>query len=110
MQRLGEREDDVEIVDRQQARQAALQPLGALDRLALGTVPVAAGVIGDAAIATAMAGLDMAAQGRRAASGQPAQHGRLLRRDRVSGTIGLPVGADNVRHLQGRAGRRRNHG
>ena len=41
----GQSEDDVEIGDRQEILAALFQPLGALLRLALGTVAIAAGVV-----------------------------------------------------------------
>src|ERR1700680_4180237 len=40
-------EDNMEVRHRQQLRATRVQPLGACVSLALGTVPVAAGVVGD---------------------------------------------------------------
>jgi hypothetical protein len=61
------REHDVEVGDRQQVGLALGQP-GARGRsLALGAVPVAAAVIGDAPGSAVLAGLDVPAQRRRAA-------------------------------------------
>ena len=57
-----QREDDVEVADRQQVGLALGQP-GARGRaLALGTVPVAAAVVGDAPVPAVLAGLDVTAQ------------------------------------------------
>jgi len=57
-----QREDDVEVADREQIRLALGEP-GARGRaLALGAVPVATAVIGDAPVPAVLAGLDMPAQ------------------------------------------------
>ena len=63
-QQGGQREDDVEIGHRQQLGLAGLQPFGTRQVLALRTVPVATGVVGDALLAAVAALLKMAAQGR----------------------------------------------
>src|SRR3974390_499164 len=47
---LGKREDDMEVFDRQQFCPPALQPSCPLRVLALGTVAVAAGVVGNARV------------------------------------------------------------
>ena len=60
-------EDDVEVSDRQQVGLALGQPGARGGALALGAVPVAAAVIGDPPVAAVLAGLDMTAQGGRAA-------------------------------------------
>ncbi len=63
-----QREDHVVVFDRQQVLGLALQPAGAGQGLALGTVAVAARVVGDAVVAAVQATLDVAAQRRRAAA------------------------------------------
>jgi hypothetical protein len=58
----GQREDDVEVTDREQVSLALGKP-GARGRaLALGTVPVPAAVIGDPPVPTILAGFDMTAE------------------------------------------------
>src|SRR5712675_2475995 len=57
-------EDDVEIGHRQQLGLACLKPFGARQTLALRTMPVATGVVGDAGRPAVRALLDMTAQGR----------------------------------------------
>ncbi len=57
----------MEVPDRQQVGLALGQPHACGGALALGGVPVAAAVIGDPPMAAVLAGLDMTAQGRRAA-------------------------------------------
>ncbi len=54
-------EDNVEVADRQQVGLALGEPGACGGALALGAVPVAAAVIGDAPMAAVLAGLDMAA-------------------------------------------------
>ena len=56
------REDDVEIRHRQQIGLTIGKPLGACQALALGAVPVAAAVVGDAHHAAVVAPLDMATE------------------------------------------------
>jgi len=60
-------EDKVEVRHRQQFGLAISEPLRAGQTLALGTVPVAAGVVGDAGHAAILAAFDMAAERRRPA-------------------------------------------
>ena len=62
--RRRQREDDVEIGNRQQLGLPRGEPRGAGSPLALRAVPVAAGVIGDAGRAAVVAGLDVAAERR----------------------------------------------
>ena len=60
-------EDHVEIADRQQIGLAGGEPILRRRALALGAMAVAAGVVGDPAVAAILAALDMAAEGGRAA-------------------------------------------
>ena len=62
-----QREDDVEIADRQQVGLALGEPGSRGGALALGTVPVATRVIGDPEVAAVVAAIDMAAESRRPA-------------------------------------------
>ena len=50
-----QREDDVEVADRQQIGLARGEPVPCRRALALGAMPVAAGVVGDAAVAAVLA-------------------------------------------------------
>ena len=83
----GQREHDVEVADRQQVGLALGQPGARRCALALGTVPVAAGVVGDPPMAAVLAGLDVTAERSGAAMldrrhdlelvrGSGARHGR----------------------------------
>ena len=58
----GQREHDVEVADRQQVGLARRQPVARGGALALGAVPVAAGVVGDPPVPAVLAGLDVTAQ------------------------------------------------
>ena len=60
-------EDQVEVANRQQVGLAGGEPVLRRRALALGTMAVAAGVVGDPAVAAILAALDMAAEGCRAA-------------------------------------------
>ena len=83
-------EDDVEVSDRQQVGLALGQPGARGGALALGAVPVAAAVVGDAPVAAVLAGLDMTAQGRRAAM-LDRRHDLELMQAQVPG-MGGPIG------------------
>ena len=57
---LGEREDHVKVLDRQQLRLALLQPLGPRQALTFWAMSVAAGVVADARKIAVIALVDMA--------------------------------------------------
>jgi hypothetical protein len=65
--RVGQSEDDVEVGDGEKLVEARLKPLASRSALALGAVTVATGVVGDGLMAAAIAPLDVAAEGGRAA-------------------------------------------
>ena len=85
----------------------AFEPLRAGERLALGTMPIAARVVGDALMATRVALLDMAAECGGAAQFDRAHHAPLDATEPPG--MGLPIlraaAAKDVRHLE-----RRTHG
>src|SRR3546814_15361955 len=60
----GQREDDMEIADREKVGLAGFKPCARRSALALGAVTVTAAVIGDAPVAAVLAGLHMAAERR----------------------------------------------
>src|SRR5713101_7735412 len=59
---VGHGEDDVEVLDVENVLHAVVDPGGAFQRLTLGTMPIRAGVIGDALVATGIARFDMTAE------------------------------------------------
>jgi hypothetical protein len=59
IQLVGQREDEVKVWDWQQPLEALLEPLFTLRTLALWTVPIAAGVVGDAPVSAAVALVEM---------------------------------------------------
>ena len=84
-------EDHVEVADRQQIGLAGGEPILRRRALALGAMAVAAGVVGDPAVAAILAALDMTAEGGRSGSarsptspgagrGSHARHWRCARR------------------------------
>jgi hypothetical protein len=78
------------------------KPLSAGQTLALRTVPIAAGIVGDAGFATILATFDMTAERRRSA-GFDRRHDAALSRGQTAGlidTIGGAVAAEDVRHLE----------
>ena len=94
----------MEVRHRQQFGLARVEPFGARQPLALGAMPVAAGVVGDADVAAIVALLDMPAQRRRPA-GLDRAHDAPLDAAEMAG-MGLPisvaVAAEDIRHLQHR--------
>ena len=99
-------EHHVEVGHRQQLGLARLQPGLGRRPLALGAVPVAARVVGDAGVGAVGALLDMAAQLRRAAELDRAHDAPLGEAEmpRVGGAPGGPEAAEDVRHLELRPG------
>jgi hypothetical protein len=97
-----QREDDVEISDRQQVGLALGEPRAGGRALALGTVPVAAAVVGDAPVAAVHTGLDMAAEGGGTAM-LDRRHDLKLLQAQVPGlrdAIGGSGGTQNVGDLE----------
>ena len=104
-----QREDDVEVADRQQIGLARGEPVPRRRALALGAVPVAAAVVGDAAVAAVLARLDMAAE-RCGAAGLDRRHHLQLAEAQMTGMGRAPGGAmamEDVGDLQRRAAHRR---
>lgn len=97
----GQREHDVEVADRQQVGLTLGKPFPRRGTLALRTVPVAAGVIGDAPLAAVLAGLDVTAKGRGAAV-LDRRHDLELGEAQmpgVGGPVGGPCSAEDVANL-----------
>jgi len=100
--RCRQREDDVEVGDWQQLRLAGLQPCLRRRPLALGTVAIAAGVVGYARVPAIIASLDMPAEGRGAAE-LDRRHDAPLAEAQMTLVGGAPSGAvaaEDIRHLQ----------
>ena len=95
-------EDDVEVGDWQLLRLAGLQPCLCRRPLALGTVPIAAGVVGYARVPAIIAALDMAPE-RRGATEFDRRHDAPLAEAQVTLVCSTPSGtvaAEDIRHLQ----------
>ena len=104
-----QREDDMEVADRQQIGFARGEPVPCRRALAFGAMPVAAGVVGDAAVAAVLARLDMAAE-RGGAAGLDRRHHLQLAEAQMAGMGRAPGGAvamEDVCDLQRRAAHRR---
>ena len=103
---FGEGEDHVIVRGGEQFSHARFEPLCFRERLALGAVPVAAGVVRVSLRATLVADVDVAAQ-----EGSPADlngaHGTMLL-ERHGSAVDLPILraalAEDVGHFQGRPG------
>ena len=102
---LGDRsrqgEDDMEIGHGQEFGLAVGQPLLGRHSLALGAVPVAAGIVADAQVRAVLAAFDMTAQRRRSAA-LDRRHDLELAEAYMAGmrrTPSRPAAAEDVRHL-----------
>ena len=95
-------EDEMEVAGGQQLCLPVFQPVSCRNALALGTMPVAARVVGDADVAAVGAAFHVSAQGCCAAALNRTHHLQLLKAD-VAG-IGFaprsPMVAEDVRNLQ----------
>ena len=99
----GQAEDHVEVADWQQVGLPRGQPLAGCGPLALGAMPVAAAVVGDAPMAAVLASLDVAPKSCGAA-GLDRRHDRELAEAEVAGMgrpKGGPVAAEDVGDLEG---------
>ena len=100
-----EGEHDVEVGAVQQLAAALGEPGGAVGALALGAVAVAAGAVAAAAVPAAVALLDLAPEGGRAALLEGAHDAPLQAAQGVAAAApeGLAVAPEDIRDLQGRA-------
>ena len=99
VERVGECEHDVEVLDGQQFLGAIRHPLAQADALAPRAVPVAAGVVGDALVVAVITLLDMSAQGGGAAGSDRAQDAPLFRNQIAEP---MPVTLNDLCQLQRR--------
>src|SRR5271169_3937302 len=102
-------EDQVEIADRQEIGLAGGEPVLRRRALALGTMAIAAGVVGDPAVAAILAALDVAAERGRAAALDGRHHLELAEAHMpgIGFAPGGPMAVKDVCDLQPRAAHRR---
>jgi hypothetical protein len=100
--RRGHGEHDMEIGDGQQLGLSVGEPLRTSQTLALGAVPVAAAIVGDAHVPAVVALLDMATERRGTARLDGGHDPTLPVGEGASmvGAIGSTVAAEHIRHLQ----------
>ena len=79
-------------------------PLGAVERLALGTVAVPAGVVGDAGERALAALFDVAAEGRGATEFDGAQGAKMLARQGMTLSVGGPEAGEDAGQFETGAG------
>jgi hypothetical protein len=102
-------EHDVEVGNRQQLALAIGEPLGAGETLALRTVPVAAGIVGNGGLTAILAAFDMAAE-RRCPAHLARRHDAALSESQAAGlvvAIDGTIAAEDIRHLERRSHTRR---
>jgi hypothetical protein len=102
---MRQREDHVEILDRQQIGLARLQPSTGGGALARRAMPIPATAVGDLSMPTLLAAPNVATEGRRAA-GLDRRHHPTLATIEVAAiglAIGLAMAAEDIRHLKGGA-------
>ena len=100
---VGQREDDVEVRRRQQALEPLREPLRSSGALALGAMPVAAGVIRDALVAAAVACVHVPAQCGGAARGDVSQDALLGARRGMCEPVLFSVRTHHVGDLEARS-------
>ena len=107
-------EDDMEVTDGQDAFGALFDPCALRGALTLRAMPIATGIVRSLRKSAAVARVEMAAEGRRAARGDRAQHRALVGCQSVEMSIRLAEVADDVRDLErgahGETVRRAEHG
>ena len=97
VQGLRDREDEVEVLDRQQAAALGRYPAGLLQALALGTVTVAAGVIEGLLAAAAVTDLHVATQSGCSALEDVSDHPAAVRSQLLQGRS---VSPEDLRQLR----------
>ena len=100
---MWQREDDVEVADGKQFGLPVGQPTVARRRLALGTVAIAAGVIGDGTIAASRTFVEMSTQRRRSAARNGPEHFQVGPVNPVSVVLdeAIALCANDIGHLEG---------
>ena len=93
-------EDNMEVLHGQQFGTTPVQPAGALERAALGTVAIAAGVVAVAFPLAVVAFFDVATEGGGTAEFNVFHQAKLIVRQVILLPVGRPVGAKNVSQLQ----------
>jgi len=96
-------EDDVEGVSGQDTLHAPLEPARLSKALALGTVSIAAGIVGDLGKAASIADIQMVVERAGPATCDGAEDSALLGGEGVHTSECLAVSADDVRNLDGRS-------
>ena len=103
VQLMRQRENHVEVADRQQFQLTGREPALPGLRLALHAMTVAAGVIRDDLMTTLGTGIDVPTQLRRAAAGDGTQHRQLLNgQPRTLFQEVIALRAEYIGHLHGR--------
>jgi len=95
-------EDQMEVADRQEFGLAGREPVPGRRALAFGTVPVAAGIVGDPPVVTVLTSFDMAAEGGRAAALDSCHDLELAEAHmaRVGPAPGEPMAMEDIGDLQ----------
>jgi hypothetical protein len=104
---LGQREDNVEVFNRQQFSLPALEPLDAVCPLAFRTVAVSAGVVTVACVTALAAFFGMSSQGGGAAELNGAHDTQLLKRESAGGAVSLAMLPENAGQFVNRPGQQR---
>jgi hypothetical protein len=101
---VGDGKDDMIVLHGQQFGPPLLQPLGFGQGLALGTVPIPAGVVGNAALGTVVTLFDVTAQGRGPTLLNGPHHPALAPGERggVFLPIGCPIAVEDVSKFERR--------
>jgi len=97
---VGQGKDGMEVGHRKKLPRPSFDPLLLVEVLALGAVPIAAGVVDTQIAFAGIAAKEMAAEDGSPAQFNGAHGGALLRRDRPASAVKFSVVAENVRDFE----------
>jgi hypothetical protein len=97
---VGQGEDEMEVLNRQQLELSRIDPGAALGGAAFRAVAIAAGVVADLGVAAPVALIDMAAEGVGAAGLDGVQGTALLEARVVTGAVVVAVAAHDIGQLE----------
>ena len=101
---MGQGEDDVEVLDREQIGTPSLEPVGLSKRLTFWAVPIATRVIDRAAVPATVTGFEMTTEGCRSALTQRPDHLTLNGTHPMGFRITLPMTAQEFAEFRRRPG------
>lgn len=97
---MGQGEDDVEVLDREQVGPPGLEPVDLNERMALGAVPIATRVVDRTSMSAAITGFEVTTQGGRSTLAQVSDDPALDGTDRMGLFMMLSMSAQEIAELR----------